>query len=111
MVPGYLPGAWGFRQELRALLALGAGGGALGALLLLVTPATAFGRIVPWLLLAATAIFALAPRLLEAALMTVGAAVGGYAGARLARRIPGAWLRAGIVATGLAMAAAFWGRS
>lgn len=39
MVPGYLSGAWGFRQELRAppglsrraLLALGAGGGALGA--------------------------------------------------------------------------------
>ncbi len=196
LVPGYLSGAWGFRQELRAppglslraLLALGAGGGALGALLLLVTPATAFGRIVPWLLLAATAIFALAPRLLraarageagagsaaagvllvcayggyfngglgvlllallallgqsnlnamngmknllsaavattavclyatgglvrwrEAALMTVGAAAGGYAGARLARRIPGAWLRGGIVATGLAMAAAFWAR-
>lgn len=196
LVPGYLSGAWGFRQDLRsppglslrALLALGAAGGALGALLLLVTPPAAFRRIVPWLLLVATVIFALAPRLLraaragqagagaaaagvllvctyggyfngglgvlllallallgqsnlsamngvknllsaavasvavglyasgglvrwpEAALMTLGATAGGYAGARLARRIPGPWLRAGIVVTGLAMAALFFRR-
>lgn len=196
LLPGYLSGAWGFRQELRpppalslrTLLALGAAGGAMGAALLLVTPPAAFRRVVPWLLLLATAIFALAPRLLraaragvagprlasagllavcvyggyfngglgvlllalfallgqadllamnglknllsaalsgiavalyawgglvlwrEGALMMIGATVGGYAGARLARRVPGAWLRGAIVATGLVMAALFWWR-
>lgn len=197
LLPGYLSGAWGFRQELRPppgislrrLLAMGAVGGALGAALLLVTPPSAFRRIVPWLLLLASAVFALAPRLLraaraggmgssalgatgvlavciyggyfngglgvlllalfallgqsdlnamnglknllsavlsaiavvlyawgglvlwrEAALMTVGATLGGYAGARVARRIPGAWLRPAIVAIGLVMAALFWRR-
>jgi ABC-type Fe3+-siderophore transport system permease subunit len=46
----------------------------------------------------------------EAALMTAGATAGGYLGARVARRLPGAWLRRGIVVTGLAMAAAFFAR-
>ncbi|WP_242342320.1 sulfite exporter TauE/SafE family protein [Anaeromyxobacter terrae] len=194
LLPGYLSGTWGFREELRpppglsfpALLALGAAGGALGAALLLLTPAPAFRRIVPWLLLAATAIFAFAPRLLraaraggagargaamgvlavsvyggyfngglgvlllalfallgqtnlnamnglknllsavlsaiavglyawggiilwrEGALMMVGSIAGGYLGARVARHVRGAWLRGGIVATGLAMASLFW---
>ncbi len=198
LLPGYLSGTWGFREELRpppglsfpALLALGAAGGALGAALLLLTPAPAFRRIVPWLLLAATALFAAAPRLLraaragggagargaamgvlavsvyggyfngglgvlllalfavlgqtnlnamnglknllsavlsaiavglyafggivlwrEGALMMVGSIAGGYLGARAARRVPGAWLRGGIVATGLLMAALFWLRA
>ncbi|ABC81948.1 sulfite exporter TauE/SafE family protein [Anaeromyxobacter dehalogenans] len=205
LLPGYLSGTWGFREDirpppglsLRALLLLGLAGGAAGAALLLLTPAPAFRRLVPWLLLAATALFALAPRLLraargeaahaaqdaagsparwaaagvlavsayggyfngglgvlllalfallgqtdlnamnglknllsaalaaiavalyaagglvrwpEAALMTAGATAGGYLGARVARHIPGAWLRRGIVATGLAMAAAFFAR-
>lgn len=205
LLPGYLSGTWGFREDIRpppglsmrALLVLGLAGGAAGAALLLLTPATAFRRLVPWLLLAATALFALAPRLLraargeaahaaqdapgsparwaaagvlavsayggyfngglgvlllalfallgqtdlnamnglknllsaalaaiavalyaagglvrwpEAALMTAGATAGGYLGARAARHIPGAWLRRGIVATGLAMAAAFFAR-
>lgn len=208
LLPGYLSGTWGFREDirpppglsLRALLLLGLAGGAAGAALLLLTPAPAFRRLVPWLLLAATALFALAPRLLraarrdakgaahasadasgsparwaaagvlavsayggyfngglgvlllalfallgqtdlnamnglknllsaalaaiavalyaagglvrwpEAALMTAGATAGGYLGARAARHIPGAWLRRGIVATGLAMAAVFFAR-
>lgn len=204
LLPGYLSGTWGFREDIRpppglsmrALLALGLAGGAAGAALLLLTPAPAFRRLVPWLLLAATALFALAPHLLRAArgeaahaaaarqaaapggwaaaglllvsayggyfngglgvlllalfallgqtdlnamnglknllsaalaaiavvlyaagglvrwpealLMTVGATAGGYLGARAARRVPGAWLRRGIVAVGLAMAAAFF---
>jgi hypothetical protein len=198
LLPGYLSGTWGFRESLRpppglslpGLAGAGAAGGALGAGLLLWTPPGAFRAVVPWLLLAATAVFALAPRLVraarrapvgaapaprgallglllvsayggyfngglgvlllallallgqtdlnamnglknllsavlsaiavalyaagglvrwpEAALMAAGAAAGGYAGARLARRIPGAWLRRGIVATGAAMAVAFF---
>jgi uncharacterized protein len=75
LLPGYVSGAWGFREELRpppglsarALLALGVLGGAAGATLLLLTPAPAFRRLVPWLLLGATALFALAPRILGAA--------------------------------------------
>lgn len=42
---------------------LSALGGVAGALLLLVTPARVFAGVVPWLLLFATALFALGPRL------------------------------------------------
>lgn len=206
LLPGYLSGAWGFREDLkpppgmsqRAMLGVGLLGGAAGAALLLLTPAPAFRRIIPWLLLAATGLFAAAPRLVaaarrrtpgpgngaphrpgnaaalaglfgvclyggyfngglgvlllalfavlgepdlhamngqknllsaalaaiavvvyaagglvhwrEAALMTVGTVAGGYLGARAARRVPPAWLRRGIVATGLVMAAIFFAR-
>ncbi|MDA7416871.1 sulfite exporter TauE/SafE family protein [Xenophilus arseniciresistens] len=204
LLPGYLAGAWGFREDwqpppgltLRRLLLLSLVGGAAGAVLLLLTSDAAFRRIVPWLLLAATAMFALGPRLRawsasaaggaaghaapsglkatlgvlavagyggyfngglgilllalfgllgqtqlhamngmknlvsavltaiavliyaagglvlwpQALLMMVAATAGGYAGARVARRIPAPWLRAGIVATGLVMAAVFFWR-
>jgi len=46
----------------------------------------------------------------EAAIMTVTAIGGGYAGGRLARRIPPRVLRLGIVAVGLIMAGAFFGQ-
>lgn len=46
----------------------------------------------------------------EALVMMAAATAGGYGGARLARRVPPAWLRAGIVLTGLAMAALFFSR-
>lgn len=67
--PGYLGGAFGFAGELRALPrqrlwlegAVCALGGLAGAGLLLVTPARVFSALVPWLLLFATALFALAP--------------------------------------------------
>lgn len=70
--PGYLGSALGFRAELarlprRLLVQEGlicALGGLLGSGLLLVTPAKLFAAVVPWLLLFATALFALAPRLL-----------------------------------------------
>jgi uncharacterized membrane protein YfcA len=69
--PGYASSSWGFRHELASLprrtvfveLLIAAVGGVLGALLLLVTPATTFNGLVPWLLLFATLAFLLAPKL------------------------------------------------
>lgn len=46
----------------------------------------------------------------QALLMMAAATAGGYFGARVARRIPAPWLRAGIVATGLIMSALFFAR-
>lgn len=193
--PGYLGGALGFRREiaqfeapLRLRLAIASlVGGVIGALLLLVTPAKVFGMVVPWLLLFATVVFAISPKLLawtrglsvdprklllpgtlavsvyggyfngglgillmalfaaagiravnmangmknalsfllsgisvavfavagvvrwpEAALMMAAATVGGYAGARLAKRLPAAWVRGFVVLVGLAMSVAFF---
>ena len=69
--PGYLGSTLGFRPELRTLphtllrreIAIAALGGLLGAGLLLLTPAKVFAGVVPWLLLLATALFALGPRI------------------------------------------------
>ncbi|HMW23337.1 MAG TPA: sulfite exporter TauE/SafE family protein [Burkholderiaceae bacterium] len=82
--PGYLGSTLGFRSELvalpRALLVqeglICAVGGVAGALLLLVTPAKVFSAVVPWLLLFATAVFALGPKLV-ALLRARGGAAGG----------------------------------
>lgn len=198
--PGYLGSALGFRQELAALprallgreMALCAVGGVAGALLLLVTPAKVFAGVVPWLLLFATVLFALGPRLArwagggehggglarwrslgllavavyggyfngglgillmalyllagetrlhtvnalknlnsfvlsvlsvlafaiggaivwkQALLMAVFATLGGFAGARLAKRLPLAWVRGIVIVTGLVMSALFFARS
>lgn len=201
--PGYLGSALGFRRELAELPAsrrqaealICALGGLAGAGLLLVTPARLFSAAVPWLLLFATVLFALGPRLVaarrardasmsalssssaslrvqrlglfavavyggyfngglgillmalytltgesslntanalknlnslvlsllsvaafawagavawpQALVMMVAATLGGFIGARLARRLPAAWVRTGVVLTGLAMTAAF----
>jgi uncharacterized membrane protein YfcA len=67
--PGYLGSALGFQDELKALpkstlqreVIVAAVGGLMGAGLLLVTPAKLFSGLVPWLLLLATALFALGP--------------------------------------------------
>ncbi len=72
LLPGYVASTFGFRHELGGIdrrhllltLALSLVGGATGAALLLITSNAAFRRIVPWLLLAATLLFALAPWLL-----------------------------------------------
>jgi uncharacterized protein len=69
--PGYLGSTLGFKAQLRELPAsllrqemlTAALGGLIGAGLLLITPARIFSGIVPWLLLLATALFALGPRL------------------------------------------------
>jgi uncharacterized membrane protein YfcA len=192
--PGYLGSTLGFRPELRALpaalllreIGLSALGGLLGAGLLLITPARVFAGIVPWLLLLATALFALGPRLArlggvgparwrlpgllgvsvyggyfngglgillmalytltgesrlhtvnalknlnsfvlslvsvaafaaagaivwpQAVWMMVWATAGGWAGARLARRLPARWIRALVITTGLAMSTVFFSR-
>ena len=64
LLPGALSSMWGYRDELTgarrwaALFAIPSlVGGALGAALLLHTPSDAFDRIVPWLVLGATALF------------------------------------------------------
>ena len=200
LLPGYAAGAWGFKDDMqappglsmKAVVVLALIGGAAGAALLLVTPDATFRKIVPWLLLAATAMFAFGPQLRawaskgntntapsatkaalgmlavsiyggyfngglgilllallgllgqtnlnamngtknlvsalltaiavaiyaaggvvqwkQALIMMVAATLGGYLGARVARKIPANWLRAGIVLTGLVMTAVFFAR-
>jgi uncharacterized protein len=196
LLPGYVSGAIGFREDLaappglsmRALALLSVIGGAAGAGLLLITGDTTFRQLVPWLLLVATALFAVGPWVLrrvrgrpagpvragmgvfavavyggyfngglgilllalfgllgqtqlnamnglknlvsalltaiavavyawggvvawpQALVMMLAATAGGYFGARVARRIPAAWLRGGIIATGLLMALLFFTR-
>ena len=194
--PGYLGGVLGFRSELGALPAallrrevlISAVGGVCGALLLLVTPPTLFSGLVPWLLLFATVLFAMGPRLArmgggaglaawrfpglflvaiyggyfngglgillmalyllvgeqrlntvnalknlnsfvlsvvsviafaaggaiawhQALLMAVFATLGGFAGARLARRLPVGVVRTIVIVTGVVMSALFFMRS
>ena len=73
LLPGYMSGAWGFREDmeappglsLRTLTILSLVGGAVGAALLLVTDDKTFSKIVPWLLLLATVLFAVGPWLLR----------------------------------------------
>lgn len=68
--PASLSGAWAYRRELgrdprRAarLLAVSLAGGVAGSLLLLATSDHAFSRLIPWLLLAATLLFAFSARI------------------------------------------------
>lgn len=73
LLPGYVSGALGFREDLQAppgltlarLALLSALGGAAGAGLLLVTGDATFRRLIPWLLLLATALFAFGPALVR----------------------------------------------
>lgn len=73
LLPGYAAAALGFRADLQApaglslltLAALSLAGGAIGASLLLVTDERTFSQLVPWLLLAATLLFACSPLLLR----------------------------------------------
>lgn len=198
--PGYLGSTLGFRAELAQLprqrlwreAALAATGGALGAGLLLLTSERLFATLVPWLLLLATALFAIGPQLAPrlsnpagaapsntwgpsiglllvaiyggyfngglgillmalyslsgesrlhtinalknmnslvlslvsvlafalaahiawdyALVMMCAATLGGYAGAKVAQRLPLAVLRWGVIATGLVMSALFFAR-
>ena len=198
LLPGYAAGAWGFKDDMqappglsmKAVVLLALVGGAAGAALLLFTPDATFRKIVPWLLLAATAMFAFGPQLRawaskgqasaapsaakaafgmlavsiyggyfngglgilllalfgllgqtnlnamngtknlvsalltaiavaiyaaggvvqwkQALIMMVAATLGGYLGARVARKIPANWLRGGIVVVGLVMAILFF---
>ena len=47
----------------------------------------------------------------QALLMAVFATLGGFAGARLARRLPVAWVRVIVIVTGLTMSALFFARN
>ena len=73
LVPGSVSGVIGYRRELAGqrdrVLRLGAAallGGLTGGLLLLVLPASAFQRVVPWLILFACGLVAVQPRLSRA---------------------------------------------
>jgi uncharacterized membrane protein YfcA len=103
VLPGYVGGSLAYRRELagqavriRALALTSAAGAAAGAALLLVSPASLFEAIVPWLILAACGLLAVQPRAAAAArarrhhsLLALHAAVfaatvyGGYFGAGL----------------------------
>jgi uncharacterized protein len=69
LFPGLFASAWAFRKDLtpfrgvsfKALVAVALAGGIAGALLLLSTPERLFDAIIPWLLLASTLVFILAP--------------------------------------------------
>ncbi|WP_415035079.1 sulfite exporter TauE/SafE family protein [Azonexus sp.] len=68
--PGSLAGAWAFRSELLRfksalprLTLVAFVGGIAGGLLLLATSNAAFSRLIPWLLLLATVLFAFSPQL------------------------------------------------
>ena len=74
VLPGYLGGSLAYRRELggqaariRALALTSGAGAAAGAALLLVSPASVFEAIVPWLILAACALLAVQPRVAAAA--------------------------------------------
>lgn len=74
LLPGYIASTWGYREDLRApatltmasVIGVSMIGGALGAFLLLTTPDQVFRAVVPWLLMAATIVFAAGPWLLRA---------------------------------------------
>ncbi|QYJ80573.1 sulfite exporter TauE/SafE family protein [Shewanella acanthi] len=69
LLPGYLASAWRFRKDmvypanlnLKQLCLIAIAGGCIGAGLLLSTSVTLFSHLVPWLILLATAAFALLP--------------------------------------------------
>ncbi len=69
VLPGYVGGSLAYRPELsgqrariRALAPTSVAGTAAGAALLLLSPASLFDAVVPWLILAACALLALQPR-------------------------------------------------
>jgi uncharacterized membrane protein YfcA len=105
VLPGYVGGSLAYRGELkgqrrriRALATTSALGAAGGAALLLITPASVFEAVVPWLILAACALLAVQPRAAEVAehhrdrpaagavlhaVLLLAAIYGGYFGAGL----------------------------
>jgi len=98
LFPASFASAWAYRGDFRrfegvslpAMAAVSLVGGIAGALLLMYTPEQTFDALVPWLLLAATVIFAFGPKIVPrlrtmfhigpVALLTVQFAVGIYGG-------------------------------
>ncbi|MCZ4353362.1 sulfite exporter TauE/SafE family protein [Roseovarius aestuarii] len=70
-LPGYVGSAWAFRQDLHAqgnlrltwVIGASVVGALIGAALLVLTSDRAFSGLIPWLMLAATILFALGPAL------------------------------------------------
>lgn len=91
LLPGYVASAIACRRDiepppklsLAALAVLCLAGGAIGASLLLVTGASTFRALVPWLLLLATALFAFAPMILTSFRGKAGSPVAAGAGVLL----------------------------
>ncbi|MGO4570501.1 sulfite exporter TauE/SafE family protein [Microvirga sp. 2TAF3] len=88
VTPANLASAWAYRRELAANLkrfaALGAVslvGGLLGAYILTVTDNSSFSRLVPWLLLFATLLFAASPQIVALA-RSIGRAEGKHPSTR-----------------------------
>ncbi len=102
--PGYLGSVWGLRPELAALprqqvhreASLAASGGLVGAGLLLVTPASVFAGLVPWLLLLATVLFAAGPWLQARGAARRAPAVAGANAASPAQAAPHPWRGPGL---------------
>jgi uncharacterized protein len=122
LFPGQLATGWVGREQVagagghsvRDLVIISLVGGALGAVLLLATPPAFFARLVPWLVLFATAVFAWGsflrrpsetaapPRRVTTALTQFGIAIyGGYFGGGI-----GFLMLAGLTIAGLAVRAA-----
>ncbi len=70
LVPASFASAWAYRRDFqsvenlsfKAMVAVSLVGGVIGAILLVSTPETTFDALVPWLLLAATLVFAFGPK-------------------------------------------------
>jgi uncharacterized membrane protein YfcA len=84
------------KQMLYPMLVISIVGALLGATLLLFTPPAAFNRLIPWLLLFATAVFAGSPFLVI--------------GAHLFRRIPASYGRVFVITIGTIMTIVFFVR-
>lgn len=98
LAPASFASAWAYRQDyqsvenlsFKAMVAVSLVGGIAGAVLLIMTPETTFDALVPWLLLAATLIFAFGPKFIPklrerfhigpTTLLTVQFLVGVYGG-------------------------------
>ena len=73
-LPGYISSAWAYRRDLRAegsmslraILVISTCGALVGAGLLLITSDKVFNGLIPWLLLLATALFAIGPSIIAA---------------------------------------------
>ena len=71
IMPGTVASAWAYREDLRKrsdfpfipMLVASLTGGVAGAVLLLFTPQRTFDSVIPWLMLAATLLFAFGPRI------------------------------------------------
>ena len=116
--PGTVGSAWGYRRELRdaeprfrVLIVPSLIGGIAGAVLLLRTPPHTFMRVLPWLMLGATLLFAFGKRLTGNRVSSVGhdatvAAIVGASIFELGVAVYGGYFGGGIGIVNLAMLAA-----